>query len=377
MTTATDERNAIRELGAARAVEIAASALAAHGAAADRCRNCHAPVIADYCAVCGQERDSHRRSLWALFHELLEEITSLDSRILRTAGALLLRPGELPRAFHEGRTRRYVPAVRLYLLVSLAFFVTLSLTGIDLVQLQLREVANAYRVYVLPDGHAVITSTGGTTSRSVPRDEVSGGKDLGLSPGVHSGLVPTVYFFQSPGRLHQNITPARWKQIEDLKAAVLKEVGNDPNGWMARNALSMIEKLGRDPAALNGPLTTWIPRVLFLLLPLFATLLALFYIRQRKTFLFVDHLVFSLTMHSFMFAVLIVAIGAAQILSGPIVADLVFAALAGYLLLSLKAFYRQGWAITAVKFGAIAFLYATLFLIPALSAVVAASLITG
>ena len=60
-----------------------------------------------------------------------------------------------------------------------------------------------------------------------------------------------------------------------------------------------------DPAALNGPLTDWMPRVLFLLLPLYALLLAVFHLRRRKDFYLVDHLVFSLSIHTFAFVALI------------------------------------------------------------------------
>jgi len=77
---------AIAELGGAAAVEIAASALAERGAKPGMCHNCGVSVIADYCALCGQERDSHRRSLGALMHEVVREVASFDSRILRTAG---------------------------------------------------------------------------------------------------------------------------------------------------------------------------------------------------------------------------------------------------------------------------------------------------
>src|SRR5215475_1649496 len=125
----TDDLEAIAELGGAAAIEMVASALSDHGAGAQKCLNCTAPMIGPYCAACGQERDTHRRSVWGLLRNLFEEIVSFDSRILRTTLALLLEPGELPLAFREGRARRYLPAVRVYLLVSLAFFLTLSLTG--------------------------------------------------------------------------------------------------------------------------------------------------------------------------------------------------------------------------------------------------------
>ena len=86
-------------------------------------------------------------------------------------------------------------------------------------------------------------------------------------------------------------------------------------------------------------------------------------------FYFVDHLVFSLSFHSFVFAVLNVAIGAAQILAGGLVAQLVFAAIGLYLFLAIKRFYSQGWAISAIKFAAVSFIYTIFFLLPALGLV--------
>jgi hypothetical protein len=68
-----------------------------------------------------------------------------------------------------------------------------------------------------------------------------------------------------------------------------------------------LRELATDPAALNDPLGLWIPRVLFLLVPAFALLLALFHMGLRKKFLFVDHLVLSLDLHSFVFVALMIA----------------------------------------------------------------------
>jgi len=107
-------------------------------------------------------------------------------------------------------------------------------------------------------------------------------------------------------------------------------------------------------------------RILFLLLPLFALLLAAFYWRRRKQFYFVDHLVFSLSLHTFAFVVLIAAAIAAQYISGPWILALTAGVVALYLLLSLKRFYGQGWGKTCLKFVAIGFIYPVFFLAPAL-----------
>ncbi|MEI9930979.1 MAG: 2-oxo acid dehydrogenase subunit E2 [Rhizomicrobium sp.] len=100
---------AIAETGGLAAVEIAASAMAERGQKVEPCPNCGKPMIGAYCAVCGQARDVNRRSIVGLVHILLEDIASFDSRIMRTGWALVAKPGELARAFREGRTQRYLP----------------------------------------------------------------------------------------------------------------------------------------------------------------------------------------------------------------------------------------------------------------------------
>src|SRR5580693_7964126 len=133
----TDDFEAIAELGGAAAIEMVASALVDHGTNAPKCPNCGAPLIGAFCAACGQERNTHRRSVRSLMGEFIAEVASFDSRILRTATALVARPGELSLAFQEGRPRRYVPALRLYLFVSLIFFVVLGTSNIAIMQLEL------------------------------------------------------------------------------------------------------------------------------------------------------------------------------------------------------------------------------------------------
>ncbi len=381
-----DEFEAIVETGGAAAVELAASAVAARGGKTLPCPNCGKPMIGPFCAVCGQPLNTHRRSLGHLLREFFKDIASFDSRILRTAEALLVRPGELPKAFREGRTQRYVPAVRLYFFVSLLFFLFLSVTGIAI--LQFAFVADSYRlvhddqghIYKLDGGKRILMPGLKADAKGNVRPE--GGEsavefdlDMKADGSVSNRLASNVSFFQ-------RIAPVKAKASPQLEAA-LKTVQMElmVNGKKASGIekafADTLEKLKTDPAALNGPLETWIPRILFVLLPLFAFLLALFYRGQRKHFFFVDHLVFSLNIHSFLFVVLIGAAVAAQILSGLWVARLTLLVLSVYLLLSLKYFYGQSWVRTCGKFAALSFTYTVFFLAPALAFALAASVLGG
>jgi len=376
-----EEIEALLETGAVAAVEIAASALAERGAAPVICPNCNKPLIGPYCAVCGQPHNTHRRSIGHLLHDFFKDIVSFDSRILRTARALLIQPGELPNAFREGRTQRYMPSVRLYLFVSLLFFLFLSSTGLAFMQLNLQADIISFnhdkqgRVIKIENGKSTIVkglksdakgniSTTGDIEIAVPKMKADG-RD------VTATVTTKPVFFSPLGSVHPNLSP----EIKKTLAAIRKDTlaGKEGSGWFMRDVYGMLTKLQTDPAALNGPMTTWIPRILFVLLPLFALLLSAFYRRQRKDFLYVDHLIFSLTMHSFAFVVLICAAVLAQVLSGGWVATLTVIVLSVYFLLSLKRFYGQNWWMTGLKFAGIAFIYPTFFLTPALTAALIAS----
>jgi len=381
-----DEFEAIVETGGAVAIELAASAVLEHGGKTIPCPNCGKPMIGPFCALCGQPLNTHRRSLGHLVRDFVKDVASFDSRILRTAEALLVRPGELPKAFREGRTQRYVPAVRLYFFVSLLFFLFLSATGIAI--LQFGFVVDSYRL--VHDDQGQVFKLDGSKRILMPGFKIDAqgnvkpaetGAAVEFDPAmkadgsVTNNLTSKIAFFQ-------RIPAVRQKPSPQLDAA-LKSVQMDltVNGQKATGItkafFDTLEKLKTDPAALNGPLETWIPRILFVLLPLFALLLTLFYRGQRKHFFFVDHLVFSFNMHSFLFVVLIGAAIAAQLLSGIWVARLTLLVLAVYFILSLKSFYGQSWATTGVKFAAISFTYAFFFLAPALVFALVASVLGG
>ena len=93
------------------------------------CANCGAPLAGPYCVTCGQRHEPHVHSVRHFAAEAFESITHADSRLWRTLGYLLVKPGRLTREFFEGRRVRYLPPFRLYLVISLAFFLIAGTPG--------------------------------------------------------------------------------------------------------------------------------------------------------------------------------------------------------------------------------------------------------
>src|SRR6185437_9269963 len=91
------------------------------------CANCGAPVTRHYCAECGQRVEHSLHSLWHFIGEVAEDLTHADSRIWRTMSALVLKPGFLTREFLDGRRVSYLPPLRLYLVLSVIYFLVPTL----------------------------------------------------------------------------------------------------------------------------------------------------------------------------------------------------------------------------------------------------------
>ena len=91
-----------------------------------RCKNCDALLLGRFCVNCSQAANVHVPTTMELVHELLEGITHSDSRLWRTLTTLWFKPGKLTEEFVAGRRIAYLPPFRLYLILSIIFFLMLS-----------------------------------------------------------------------------------------------------------------------------------------------------------------------------------------------------------------------------------------------------------
>jgi hypothetical protein len=97
-----------------------------------RCLNCGAVLAGRYCANCSQAAGVHVPSTRELLHEALEGLTHSDSRLWRTLYLLWFKPGKLTQEFVAGRRASYLPPFRLYLVLSIIFFLAASVSSTHL-----------------------------------------------------------------------------------------------------------------------------------------------------------------------------------------------------------------------------------------------------
>ncbi len=93
------------------------------------CKNCDELLKenARYCPSCGQSVRMFSRPWLEMARELLAETLDWDGRMLRSLGFLLSRPGFLSQEYIAGKRVTYTSPVRMYLVISLLFFLVLPM----------------------------------------------------------------------------------------------------------------------------------------------------------------------------------------------------------------------------------------------------------
>ncbi len=95
-----------------------------------RCLNCDAVAAESFCAHCGQATRERRAPFRDLVREAFDQL-DFDTALPRSLFNLLLRPGRLTELYLAGKRASYVSPLRMYLVISLVFFVIFAIEPPD------------------------------------------------------------------------------------------------------------------------------------------------------------------------------------------------------------------------------------------------------
>jgi hypothetical protein len=231
-------------------------------ARASTCLNCGAPLVGAFCADCGQRDIPPYPSVRELVVDAAAEFSGWDGRLAMSLHDLILRPGMLTREFLEGRRVRYISPLRLYLMASLVYFL-LAAGAPDI------KLGSGDKTLFL-GLHVGSTTTGNNPATSRPERVANTARESIENPDF--------------------LDPAE-------KAAALQDIGKAPAVLQP-----LLRRAIEDPNGLKRRMVETMPRMLFVLLPIFAGILALFY-RGRN---YPEHLYFAIHLHAFIFLALLV-----------------------------------------------------------------------
>jgi hypothetical protein len=239
-----------------------------------------------------------------------------DSKFFRTFQYLLIRPGKIVVDYLEGKRERYFHPARMYVFLSFIFF-WIFLTSVENEALKINDKPTQNGKSVNKDSNFELELF--TDSQDT----------------LHSNPIKTVAEYDSI----QAALPPEKRDGRIARAFERKSIE-----MMERSKGSMQEAL----KMVSREFTANLPKLFFLLMPFFALLLKVLYI--RRDFYYTEHLIFTVYYYDTAFL-----IGAIGLLAGK-VAWLEWAQSFinlwswGYLYMAMKRVYRQGWGKTLGKF---------------------------
>jgi len=353
----------------------------------ENCLNCGEVLTGQHCSHCGQRATVRVLSLWGMLRDVLGDITNFDSRLWRTLVPLAFRPGLLTQDFLRGRRASYTPPFRMYLILSVAFFLLATLGGNPGSDLTFN-----------------VDDKGGANLQINPGDgEGAAGKDAapatkaGATPGKVAAPPPRELTAEEKAlidtlvkRLPDKEEQARARKEMEAKLAsaspedlaAVKKVLKDPCGT---DSLKMnigglgtdyeprlrdaCRKIMSDTPTFGRALFENIPKMMFVFLPLIAAVIYVLYLGSGRYY--VEHLLFVVHYHAFFFlgglVILLVerlatwtkdtTAGAAFGAIGGILISLFVFYVPYYLYRAMRRVYGQGRIVTLIKYSILGVAY--------------------
>jgi hypothetical protein len=290
------------------------------------CLNCGEPMQGSFCARCGQLEREVRRPVLYFLKELIRVLFELDGRAYRTLYYLLTRPGFLTREYFDGRRQRYTPPLRLFLVISIALFLLISVTN------------------------TLSSMTSAVNTNGAVEPEPAAAAD------ENTVIVPT-----SIEEFEDFIELASQIELPFLSA----EANQNLQIYLSTQVEANLTEILEDPQDFFMNSLEYITFFMLLMMPILAFIQKILWVFTGRYY--VEHLVLTVHNQSFLFLMMLLNFisGAPDRLGISSVATVVdwVSSLATlwmfiYLLVSLKVYFQRGWLLTTVLFFITSIMYA-------------------
>lgn len=337
------------------------------------CKNCEQEHEAgfEFCPHCGQKTNEDL-TVGVLFYNTISNYFSFDARFFKSFIPLMFRPGILAKRFIEGKRLLYLHPAQMYLFISVVFFFFFSFIVRDQVEELDKQLEKGFteKTAKIDSLRTQVLDT--TKIASITKSL----KDSNIVIGVDAEELQALdsIIATKANTTNNNFSGLTFgydgKKVDSLIAAKapveaqLNAMGMEEDaGIFKRRLYTQLLKFqtNKKGGTILQTFYDSIPIALFVLLPIFAMLLKLFFWRRGS---FAHHLVFSFYYYSFLFTVLCIILLANFIWDVPDwVGFLIMLSTFFYLFLAIKHFYKQGVFVSFFKTCVITFMY-MIFVMP-------------
>lgn len=326
------------------------------------CLNCGHPLdISDrYCPNCSQANSTKKLSLGDFVDEFFASFISYDSKLLKTLGALLLKPGKITREYINGKRVAYTNPFRFLLSLTIIYFLMVNFSGNFSEWDRHGTDKNTDFIESFKDWDF---NDKGLQDEEFTKELDSLKGDLDYQTFISERKIRDSIILSDPNTYFKQLTlkGATFTDKQDFFSILLRKDSiydfNDAvetygvektfgNRFAFNTAKGGLE-LQRRPGSFISALISKLPFAVFFLLPVFAVFIWVAYIRKRYSY--TDHLIFSFHNTALLFILLIIGYLIDSLFA--VTSNWIFLTLfATYLFWAMRKFYGQGIFKTIVKY---------------------------
>ena len=322
------------------------------------CKNCDTKFNGEFCPNCGQSIRDYDKPFSFIIYNFAGDFFAFDTRFFHTFVALLFKPGFLTKEYFEGRRVKYAPPFRVFIFISFVLFLLLQM--------------------YTNKGITTVLDSSWSEENSIGIDSTL----KAITDSIFSGIHIQVDSLSDPESYHKlglvidsaNSDSAEYKfdmdavrSVSDLRhslkryAQVIDEKLKTETDPEEQASLRKVSRLLSSPEQVTAKILKYMSWAFFLLLPIFAVLLKLVYIRRKHNY--IRHLIFSIHTHSFIFVILTFIIGLHLIFTNNLggISIVLILTIPIYFIIALKKFYGQSIVKVILKFLSVSFLYNIIF----------------
>jgi len=269
------------------------------------CLNCGTILEGKFCHKCGQENLQMKESFGHMMNHAISDYFHFDDQFFSTIKPLFLKPGFLSNEYMAGRRIRYLHPVKMYIFISLIYFVLLFQTSFKPVKITETDnkkeskktlVATNKKLDSIakdPDMPALGKSFIVDAKKQNEAALANGGDTADDNEDIRDNRKG----YRIPGSTHDTTYAQYLADQQKLPPA-------KRNGFIIRmfnrKALQYRQEYGsRTKEVVLEEFKHNVPKMMFLILPLCALIFQIAFWRNRKYY--VEHLIYTFHLHCFLF----------------------------------------------------------------------------
>ncbi len=270
------------------------------------CLNCGTILQGKFCHVCGQENLQMKESFGHMMNHAISDYFHFDQQFFATIKPLLFKPGFLTNEYTAGRRMSYLHPVKMYIFISIVYFLLFFAGGGQVVHINENAKPAKKGVVLTPEDAKELDSAkkviaGNSFIPNAAKKEIA--KDIDKQKVAEKKkAMDTTDYSKKPNQWFHPLTKdtsyAKYV-INQKKLPEDKRDGFVQNAWN-RKVFTYREKYG--PGAKDeflADLQHNTPKMMFLLLPLFAIIIRVAFWKNKKYY--VEHLIYTIHLFCFLF----------------------------------------------------------------------------